>query len=59
MRNVESIRNLRVVNVYKIGPKRVARLSRGQACIYLPKKLSFLRGKLVQVTIEVLEEVEA
>ena len=53
----ECMRNLRVVQVYRVGPKRVASLSRDTAGIYLPKELSFLKGKLVQLTIEVLEEV--
>jgi len=51
------MKNLRVAQVYKIGPKKVARIGKDQACIYLPKDLVFLRGKKVMVTIEVLEEV--
>jgi len=51
------MRKLKVTQVYKIGPKKVAKLGNDQACIYLPKVLVFLRGKKVMVTIEVLEEV--
>ncbi|NPA98031.1 MAG: hypothetical protein GXO43_01495 [Crenarchaeota archaeon] len=49
-------KTLRIVNVYKVGPKKVARISGGLAGIYLPKDLAFLRGKKVMITIEVLEE---
>ena len=51
------MKSLRIVQVYRVGPKKVARLSRDSVGIYLPKELSFLRGRLVQVTLEVLEEV--
>jgi len=44
----------RVRGIYKVGPKRVANTGRSGA-IYLPKELSFLKGKLVQVTIEVID----
>lgn len=47
---------LRVLRVYRVGPRKVARLSKGAVGIYLPVKLNFLAGKTVMVTIEVLEE---
>ncbi len=50
------MKHLKVVQVYKIGPKKVAKLGNDQAAIYLPRSLVFLRGKKVMVTIEVLEE---
>ena len=53
MRNPKSYH---VTKVYRIGPKKVASLGNKQAAIYLPKELVHLKGKLVQVTIEVLEE---
>lgn len=48
---------VRVGQVFKVGPKKVARIGRNQAAIYLPKDLVFLRGRKVMVTIEVLEEM--
>ncbi len=52
------MKHLRIGQVFKIGPKKVAKLGNDQAAIYLPKDLVFLRGKKVMVTIEVLEEEE-
>ncbi|MCD6488024.1 MAG: hypothetical protein J7K21_02245 [Desulfurococcales archaeon] len=52
------VKRLRIQEVYRIGPKRIAKLSRDYAGIYLPKDLGFLKGRLVQITIEVLKEVD-
>jgi len=46
-----------VKEVIKFGPKKVSKGPLGRAMIYLPKEYSWLRGKKVMVTIEVLEEV--
>ena len=40
------------------GPRKVSRASGKRGMIYLPKEFSWLRGKKVMVTIEVLEEAE-
>ena len=45
---------LKIKSAYRFGPRKVTRIG-GRAAIYLPKYLEFLRGKTVQVTIEVLE----
>jgi len=45
-----------VKNTYKFGPRKVAKIGR-RAAIYLPKELQFLQGKIVQVTIEVLNVI--
>jgi len=44
-----------IKGVYRFGPRKVAKIGR-RAAIYLPKELQFLKGKTVNVTIEVLEE---
>ena len=43
-----------IKEVYVIGPKKVVS-SGPHTIIYLPKSLRHLRGKLVQITLEVLE----
>ncbi len=43
-----------VKGIFRFGPRKVANTGRFGA-IYLPKSLAFLRGKIVQVTIEVLD----
>lgn len=50
-----SLQTLRVTHIYKVGPRRIARFGKVVG-IYLPTKLSFLAGKTVMLTIEVLEE---
>jgi len=50
--------HLKIKGIYRFGPKKVSKIGK-QAAIYLPKDLRWLRGKKVQVTIEVLEEAEA
>ncbi len=45
-----------VTEVYEIGPRRVATLSKGCIGVYLPKELSSLRGKRVLLTIKVLKD---
>jgi len=49
---------LKIKGAYRFGPRKVTRIGK-RAAIYLPKYLEFLRGKTVQVTLEVLEEAEA
>jgi len=38
----------------KVGPKKVASLG-PHAAIYLPKELAFLKGRIVQLTIEIVD----
>jgi len=47
---------LKIKSAYRFGPRKVTRIGK-RAAIYLPKYLEFLRGKTVQVTIEVLEDL--
>ncbi|MEM1639182.1 MAG: hypothetical protein QXJ69_03785 [Desulfurococcaceae archaeon] len=49
------MQTLRVTHIYKVGPRRIARFGKVVG-IYLPTKLSFLAGKTVMLTIEVMEE---
>ena len=44
----------KIKETYRFGPRKVSKIGK-QAAIYLPKELRFLKGKLVQVTIEVLD----
>jgi len=43
-----------VVRIYRVGPRKVCKLG-DRAGIYLPKCMNWLRGALVNLTIEVLE----
>jgi len=45
---------LKIKSIYRFGPRKVSKIGR-RAAIYIPKDLQFLKGKIVQVTIEVLE----
>lgn len=44
-----------IKEVIRFGPKRVSKGPKDRAMIYLPKEYSWLRGKYVFVTLEVLE----
>jgi len=50
------VQPLKITHVFRIGPKKVSRAGGGFAIIYLPKSLSWLQGKQVFLTIEVIEE---
>jgi len=45
---------LKIKEIYRFGPRKVSRIGK-QAAVYLPKDLGFLRGRIVNVTIEVLD----
>lgn len=47
---------LKVGQIIKIGPKKISKIGRNQACIYIPKDFNYLRGRKALITIEVLEE---
>jgi len=44
----------KVKSIYRFGPRKVSKVG-NRAAVYLPKSLEFLKGKIVQVTLEVLE----
>jgi len=44
-----------IVKIVKFGPRLVSKGPKNRAMIYLPKEYSWLRGKYVFVTLEVLE----
>ena len=44
----------KITGIYRFGPRKVTTIGK-QAAVYFPKELSFLRGKRVLVTIEVLD----
>lgn len=44
---------IKVTATYRFGPRKVSTIGK-QAAIYLPTELSFLKGRKVMVTIEVI-----
>ena len=52
MKSVNAV--LKIKGIYRFGPRKVSKIG-NRAAVYLPKDLGFLKGKIVQVTIEVLE----
>lgn len=51
-------KHFKISHVLKIGPKKVSPAGKGLSVIYLPKSLSWLRGKHVFLTIEVIEQTK-
>ena len=46
--------SVKIKNIYRFGPRKVSKIGR-QAAVYLPKEFWFLRGKKVNVILEVIE----
>ena len=46
---------LKIKSIYRFGPRKVSKIG-NRAAVYLPKNLGFLRGKIVNVVLEVFDD---